>query len=257
MSMKERSLVSLFCIIGIFLFLSSCASTEENRRKAFLHYQLGVNYYLKGDLNNALKELHKAEELNDRDADLQNALGLAYMSKGLHPEAAKHFRYAIRLRKDFPDAQNNLGIVLSKMGEWEEAVIHFQKASEDILYSTPEFAWTNLGWAYFNAGQIQKAMEALQRSLAINPNFYLTHLRIGQVYLETGSIKEAIQAMEQARRLNADIMLVHYQLGVAYYKNREIKKAIKEFEIVLKGTDQRLQQKAQEYLQKLRPLDHM
>ncbi len=257
MSMKARLLGSIFCIIGIFVLLSSCASTEENKRKAFLHYQLGVNYYLKGDLNNSLRELQKAEEFNEKDADLQNAMGLAYMSKGLYPEAVKHFRYAIRLQKDFPAAQNNLGIVLSKTGEWEKAIIHFEKATEDILYATPEFAWTNLGWAYCNAGQPKKALEALERSLAINPNFYLTHLRIGQVHLKAGSIKKAIQAMEQAQKFNADIILVHYQLGVAYYENREIKKAVKEFEIVLKGKDQKLQQRAQEYLQKLRPLDHM
>ena len=54
------------------------------------------------------------------------------------------------------------------------------------------------------AGQDDAAIDQLQKTIAMDPNFDLAHWFLGQAYEDKGRLAEAIQEYEKAMQLNSD-----------------------------------------------------
>ncbi|HEY3496067.1 MAG TPA: tetratricopeptide repeat protein, partial [Polyangiaceae bacterium] len=74
--------------------------------------------------------------------------------------------------------------------------------TEDILYQTPENAWGNLGWAYFELGKLDPAIDALRRSIAAQPQFCVGNHRLGLAYERRGDYPLAAEAFTRALETN-------------------------------------------------------
>ena len=96
----------------------------------------------------AMRELAKASELDPDNPEIDMTLGLAYQARGDLSKAEEHLRRAIDKKPDYADARNNLGIVLAERKEWDKAIREFEAAAENVMYTTPERAYFNLGEAY-------------------------------------------------------------------------------------------------------------
>jgi tetratricopeptide (TPR) repeat protein len=75
--------------------------------------------------------------------------------------------------------------------------------AEDILYQTPEKAWGNLGWAYLEAGDVERAIDALRRSIAAQPLFCVGSYRLGLAYERRGELAPALTAFTRALETRA------------------------------------------------------
>src|SRR5690606_18257527 len=82
--------------------------------------------------------------------------------------------------------------------KYTEAVAVLKPLSDDILYQTPENAWGNLGWAYLKLGKLDAAVDALARSVAIQPSFCVGHYRLAQAYERKQDHAGAIRAYTHA-----------------------------------------------------------
>ncbi len=92
--------------------------------------------------------------MNPEDPFLQNDLGLVYMAKNSLENAENHFKKAIDIKPDYAPAKNtNLGVVYLAQEKWAIAV--FKELTGDLLYATPHYPLTNLGWAYYNKQQYE------------------------------------------------------------------------------------------------------
>jgi len=96
----------------------------------------------------AMRELVKASELDPENAEIDMMIGLVYQARGDLPKAEEHLRRAIGKKPDYADARNNLGIVLAQRMKWDEAIREFEAAAANVMYTTPERAYFNLGEAY-------------------------------------------------------------------------------------------------------------
>ena len=64
-------------------------------------------------------------------------------------------------------AQVEFGIEVAQRGLWQEALYRWHRATElDPSYAAP---WNNLGIAYEHEGEFDKAREAYERALALEP----------------------------------------------------------------------------------------
>lgn len=81
-----------------------------------------------GDLEEAIKCLHKATELQPDYAEAHANLGVTLEKCGRLTDALTSYREAIRLRPDHADAYFNAGNVLKEMGQPDEAVQHYRAA---------------------------------------------------------------------------------------------------------------------------------
>lgn len=89
----------------------------------------------------------------------------------------------------------------------EQAVAHHP--NDDTLY-------VQLGMAYFEADQLDKAKAAFQQALVINPNAAAAYNGIGRVGYHTGPPVAAIAAYEQAIALDPHYIDPVYGLGILY-----------------------------------------
>jgi type IV pilus biogenesis/stability protein PilW len=207
-------------VLLALLMVQACAPIGEkaaqDKRKANAARNLGEAYISEGNYTGALKELLKAEKLNPDDPLLHNDLGLVYMAKDKFDRAVAHFEKAIELQPDYSLAKNNLGSAYMIRKEWDKAIPILEDVTGDMLYATPHFPLTNLGWAYFNKGDYDKAQRYLKQALKLKPDFFLARLHMGQTLLATGRLHQALTMFEQlaAERPKDPALLL--ELGKAY-----------------------------------------
>jgi type IV pilus assembly protein PilF len=169
-------------------------------------YDLATDYWLKRDQPRvALDHALKAITLDDENFEAQHLVALLYLdfcrrdaAECRLSDAEKHARLALAAKADFREATNTLGVVLIHQKRFAEAVVALQPLTQDLLYETPENAWGNLGWAYLESGQLDRAIEALSRSTAVQPSFCVGHYRLGQAYARKADFPAALQAYTRA-----------------------------------------------------------
>jgi Tfp pilus assembly protein PilF len=144
-------------------------------------------------------------ELNDENADAAHLTALIYLffcasspTECRLPEAERYARLALKLKSDFREARNTLGVVLIHEKHYDEAVSVLEPLANDILYSKPEFAWGNLGWAYLQLGNADKAIDALKRAVGLQPDFCVGSYRLGLAYEKKGDYRAARDAISRA-----------------------------------------------------------
>ncbi|MBA2736179.1 MAG: tetratricopeptide repeat protein [Pyrinomonadaceae bacterium] len=125
--------------------------------------------------------------------------------------------------------------------KWSTTIKNLEKAVE----LSPNAAdYTNLGWAYYNAGKIdivqkreaegkaklEQAKTALQKAIALNPAFIeAPQLNLGVAMIDLGDYAGAIAALKPVTEKRPEWNFSNYALGVAYRKSGDINNAVKQF----------------------------
>jgi tetratricopeptide (TPR) repeat protein len=151
----------------------------------------------------------KAVEIDRGNADAAHLVALIYLDFCRQSpgdcrlgEAERHARLALKARAEFREAKNTLGVILILERRYDEAVNVLRPLTEDILYTTPENAWGNLGWAYLEKGQLGLAIDALRRSVAAQPLFCVGNYRLGLAYERKHELATALEAYTRALETN-------------------------------------------------------
>ncbi len=92
------------------------------------HYNLGILYYNKEQLDLAIAELKMAIKIYPDYTDAHYNLGATYQSKGLLSEAITEYEKVLTLEPDSADAYYNLGIIFMQSNSFDKAVSTFQEA---------------------------------------------------------------------------------------------------------------------------------
>lgn len=74
------------------------------------------------------------------------------------------------------------------------------------------------------------AKKALEKSIALKPNYALGHFQLAQLFAQEGNLKEAIARAEDARILSPGDVGVLFQLGLLYYQKNDFDHAKEVFE---------------------------
>jgi tetratricopeptide (TPR) repeat protein len=229
---------------------------------------LAKAYEAAGKTKEAYESLRRATQLDPHDetpyldlialcAEHENySLGLEIADVGLRVNAA-----AYRLRVD-------RGIVLALLGRMEEAEKEFARAVEVQpeetqahlaraialmeLNRTPEAIdllrrrrklhddsylvdW-HLAEALLKSGADgdaeAEAIEALHRSIVLNPGIARSHFLLGKILLQRGPSDEAIGELQTALRLDPEDVSATYQLAQAYRKKGDTPRANELFQKV-------------------------
>jgi type IV pilus assembly protein PilF len=204
--------------------LSSCATRpRRDPDQSFIRYQLGVEYFKSQRLEAAVEELEKALGADPENADAHNMLGLIALRQGhdyvaqgetndclsgrdaelvrqdatrRFKEAEQHFRRAITFRPEFAGAWNNLAVAAIQLEEWPAAVTAASQALKDSTYTEPEFARANLGWAYLQLKETQRAWKELHEAVSRAPRFCVARYRLAKVYFERGDMEQAAENID-------------------------------------------------------------
>jgi TolB-like protein/DNA-binding SARP family transcriptional activator/Tfp pilus assembly protein PilF len=112
----------------------------------------------------------------------------------------REFLQAIRLDPSYSTGRQWYANFLTAMGRFDEAVREMRAAQD--LDPLSLIANAALGWVLYYAGEYERAIAQLDRTLELNPDFELAHLWRGLALEELGRLGEARQAMERAAHLS-------------------------------------------------------
>ncbi len=210
-------------IVSVF----ACAGTQAKRNKqAQVTRNLGEAYMQQGNITEALREFLKAEKLNPNDHLLHNDLGLAYMAKERLEKAEYHFKKAIDLRNEYASAKNNLGTVYLAKKDWDAAIAQFQTVAGDVLYATPHYPLTNMGFAYYHKKDYASAEKYYQDALDLQPEFGLALRGLGKTYIALNNFPAAVSMLEKAVKTTPQSAELQMDLANAYHMQGQTKKAL-------------------------------
>jgi tetratricopeptide (TPR) repeat protein len=209
---------------------ASCGArvSEENIRASDRYYDAAyVAWYEERDNLEAIRHLTRSVEANPANDRAHYLLGTLRLGRGELDEAEIHLRDAIRHRLEgapsaLAEAQNSLGVLLIHRKRYGEAVEHLEAASKEVLNREPWLAMGNLGWAYIEMGEHDKAVETLRRALFDQPRFCVGHFRLGQAYYLKGEYEKAQASLAAAVRTEedgcAELQEAHQLLGMTYLR---------------------------------------
>ena len=241
-------------LVSIFFLVSCGANLEVRKGQEEASRNLGEAYMGQGDYTAALREFLKAEKLYSKDPYLQNDLGLAYMAKEKIDLAIDHFKKAVEIKPDYAPAKNNLGTAYLAKKNWDDAIACFKGITGDLLYATPHYSLSNLGWAYYNKKKYELAEKYYQDALKIEPEFVIALRGLGKTYIAMGRIPEAVTVFEKAARNSPRFAELYFDLANAYRLSQEHKKALDAYSKVIElAPNSPLAVEARKEIKELRP----
>jgi Tfp pilus assembly protein PilF len=221
------SLKGLFLTMGTCIAILSapgCATrAQRNPDQSQMHCQLAVGNFENHRIEAAIGELEKALAADPQNAEAYNLLGLVALKqaydygaqaeiqsclKGTDAQLVRaeehkalktaegHFRKAVELRPNYPEAWNNISVVSLLLQAWDQAIESAEHALKEPTYDSPMLARANLGWAYYQKKDMQKAWKELHESVTRAPGLCVGRYRLAKVYLERGDLEQAVEAIE-------------------------------------------------------------
>jgi tetratricopeptide (TPR) repeat protein len=177
-----------------------------------LHVVIGRAFRVAGRLPEAIDEFQKAIALNPTLARAHDNLALAYlMNEGASRlvDAEREFKTELDSNPDEFFANYYLGIVYIFQRKWELA-IGFLKNASRVQADNPD-PYFQLGQAYQELDKHDQAIEALKKSIALNPDlahnkFQVTtaHYRLAQSLLKVGQMEAGQKELRLSSELKAE-----------------------------------------------------
>lgn len=250
-----RSWYMVLCSVFCVLLFSACATTPGpgSIKNADAHNNLGISYLKRGMLKEAYIEFQRALKLNPKNKEVLNNLGYVNAAYGKYTEAISYYKKAISIDRDYSEAKNNLGVIYLDLEDWDEAIKYFKSALSSPVYSTPEKAYSNMGYAYCKKGEYQNAENSVNEALILDPHFHLARFVLGLIYMEEDNEEAAIGEFKKSIAVMPDYMEAHFELAKTYLKSGKRNKALKHFMYVLeKDENAKRREQASEYIERLK-----
>jgi Flp pilus assembly protein TadD len=194
-------------------------------------FQLGLVYNKTASFRNAEQAFRKAVALAPHDAQAHFWLGWTLVvdpeSKLDWAGAIAESRAALADKPDDPDALNLLGSGLTNLGELDKAVEVLQRAT--AIKPTSAAAHYNLGTALEQSGHVEDARREYTAALAARSDYTEARTALGKLLLSTGKPADAEQEFLQALSVNPDLADAHYGLARTMQALRKTAEAKAEF----------------------------
>ncbi len=213
--------------------------SREDDLKVLLPYQnelqQAMGAYHKGNIDEGINILrHIIAERKDFD--------LAYAYLATLYKAKMNYKEAINvLREGYQNCPmsykviTSFGIFLTEVRQYEAAISILQEGLKLIDYD-PDI-WNYLGVAYWRKGDFDQALEAFDKSLALDHNYSIAFHNVGSVYLskflktkEQSDLEKSILNFKKALELDPEYASAYNGIGAAYSQAGNVEEAIRSWE---------------------------
>jgi tetratricopeptide (TPR) repeat protein len=198
---------------------------SPEQQKAFQHNERGLQFFVKGKLDSAIKEYQEAIRFDPQLALAHNNLGSAYFSGARFEEAAAEFQKASELDPNYGQAFFNLALAHIKLGHDKEA--------NETLYAAIR-AYNAAGEAHLRANRLKEAEEAFRGMFQIDPEYGPAFLQLGLVYNDAGRYDEAERNVRRVADREPANAIAHAILAEALYGQRKYEESITSADRALK-----------------------
>ena len=165
-------------------------SAKQPNPKTVEIYKQAVAFEQDGRTDKAIEAVSEIVRIDPEDAVAWTKLGTLHQSRNNSTEAEAAFKRALAVRKDYVPALMNLGILKAVSKDYAAAVELFLQAS--VAEPANARAFRLLGEAYLHDRRGSLGLEALDRSLALDPvGMADAHLLKARLFDLAGAKKQA------------------------------------------------------------------
>lgn len=241
---------------------------ELNPNGDSAHLGLGMVYLRMMRWKDALEPLNKAIQINLDNVEAYYHMGNAYEELKEFNKATEAYKnYLKQNPKNSEAAYNRLGVCQMELKQYEDATVSFQEAlktnSQDLeinfklaqayqnagLYDdaakkyillaklSPKAAIAYFGTVirmYDEAKIPDKAVEAAQMMIEIDPNNSDAIYNLGFMYIKMEKYDEAIEAFNKVIEIRPDMEYAYIQIGFCYNKMKKYKESVAIYEKLVK-----------------------
>jgi superkiller protein 3 len=185
-----------------------------------LHMVIGRAYRQSGLLAESAEEFRRAIALDPHFPRSHYYLGITYLldeGQSKIAEALEEFKIEVAANPDEFFANYYLGVVYNYQRKWEQAITYLQKAAK-IQPDNPD-PYFQLGQAYQESDQHDRAVEVLRRSIALNPSLghnkgqvTTAHHRLARSLLKLGQTEAGQKELQLASDLKAEAFKLEQQV---------------------------------------------
>lgn len=187
-----------------------------------INLTLAKAYAMKKDFDSSDKALKKEINLNNKCIDSLVLLVKNHIAREDLVKAYEELQEVIRMFPAHAYLYTLAGLILAKLDDREGAVKLYNKAIE--IDKNEYRAFTSLGILYFNLGDKQRAIFALEKSLSLNASANAFTV-LSQIYSDEGKDTKALEYAEKAVSANDANAKTYCNLASLYLKAGELPKA--------------------------------
>lgn len=203
-------------LILIFMILA-CAHTNTMKDSADAHYKLGLSYLEANEDAIAMKEFKIALSMKPNDARVYSAIATYYLKKNQIDMAKENILKAINIDPDNSEYLNTYASILASQGNQKEALKVWEKVEKDPTYPALGVVYFNMGYAYYQLGLTNKAVDYWNKSINENPNVIRPYLSLYQLFLEMNDLSRAEDVLKRGINRNPLSPILKMELAMFYY----------------------------------------
>lgn len=153
-------------------------------------------YYQQKKLEEAVSACRLILKIDGKDFETLSLLGSLLEETGKRQEALDKFQEALKINPDYPQALNSLGYVYAQEGRnLEQAEGLIKKALE---FEPDNGAYMDsLGWVYFQKNDLDKAQGYLERAAGLLEDAEI-YSHLGELYFKKGALDKAAEAWDKS-----------------------------------------------------------
>ncbi|MCA9246122.1 MAG: tetratricopeptide repeat protein [Planctomycetales bacterium] len=168
---------------------------ERGQESATAYHRLAVLAAEQGNLDQALAYFEQALDMAPPSTELLSDLGYCHYLRHDLEAAEQVLRDALQSAPNDQAICNNLALVCCDTGRFEEALRLFKRVN------TEAEAYSNLGYAYAQAGEFEKSEEFYSRALSVDESLQVAAQAMLQVAQRQQQIEQANPTAEPAEMM--------------------------------------------------------
>lgn len=181
--------------VGVMLGLLSACVTVDNKQTdgdaaSNINVELGIGYLQQNNFELASEKLKRALEYNPKNVKANYTYAVLQDRLGQIELAEYHYRIATELDSKNSEAANNYGAFLCRNNREAESEKYFLNATENPLYKTPEYAYTNAAICLMKIGQNEKAKDYLGKALEAKSDFAPALINMAKLGFASGNFEQ-------------------------------------------------------------------
>lgn len=150
--------------------------------------------------------------------------GQYFFNRKNFEEAIKGFDYLLAINSNSVGVYSNKAACYEAMQQWDKAIEVYGEMLQ--MEYTKAYTYYRIGLCHREAGQIFKALNAFQKSLIEDPQFYLAMMEQSHIYEELGSMHEALHFAKEAAQLNDSSPEYHKRLAFLYIESGRFEESL-------------------------------
>ena len=211
----------------------------RDRNNLFIAWDhLGYLYAQLGETEEAIHANLQALEYDPNSYNNHKNLALLYQEQGRLEEAIAAAQKALDLAPE--DEKGNLAAYLAQLKGEEvppPAPLISEADTSTGLSTSQRLVQTYLeqGKLYLEGGDLDRAAEAYQQALALNPNLLGAHSYLGLIYARQGKVEEAIRENQSVLQFAPNDFDSHKNLAILYQQQGRLEEALSEAQTALQS----------------------